>query len=408
MSDQLKDNAPFGKYFTVMLNMDDDDLDPFAYRLLAHYRRVCGRNSEATCFEAVETTAKICQMGITKTRVTRQQLTALGYIRVEQREKGRSLHITLVDRMAENVARYTPIKKDTPTEFNTPTPIENIPTPLSNSIPKEEPSKDNPSKNDSSTPPDVLPPKDLEGKNPMEREKGLPAIPATPPAPLPKVPTKGSPPVVNIHSAAWLDAPADQRVYIGRTSSGYIDVGWGNPYVIDAIHDRAEVIAHYRAYILSTPALLARLPELKDKVLGCWCKPEACHGDVLADLCRTIPQPHVTRIDAWLSAQPPQAVKDDNVYKRNSRVATAMTSVTPLEIYEFVQARRQEDFWAGKWMSLEYVAQNIGAWLHDRRNPRANVSTHTGASETPKHKPVPDYFGRHKPIPPTSAGKPKN
>jgi hypothetical protein len=24
--------------------------------------------------------------------------------------------------------------------------------------------------------------------------------------------------------------------------------------------------------------------ELKGKVLGCWCKPDACHGDVLAEL----------------------------------------------------------------------------------------------------------------------------
>ena len=28
--------------------------------------------------------------------------------------------------------------------------------------------------------------------------------------------------------------------------------------------------------------------ELKDKVLGCWCKPLACHGDVLADIADSI------------------------------------------------------------------------------------------------------------------------
>jgi hypothetical protein len=27
-----------------------------------------------------------------------------------------------------------------------------------------------------------------------------------------------------------------------------------------------------------------QLHELKDKTLGCWCKPEKCHGDVLAAL----------------------------------------------------------------------------------------------------------------------------
>ena len=26
------------------------------------------------------------------------------------------------------------------------------------------------------------------------------------------------------------------------------------------------------------------LDELKDKVLGCWCHPELCHGDVLVEL----------------------------------------------------------------------------------------------------------------------------
>jgi hypothetical protein len=29
---------------------------------------------------------------------------------------------------------------------------------------------------------------------------------------------------------------------------------------------------------------MAALPELKGRVLGCWCAPLACHGDVLAQL----------------------------------------------------------------------------------------------------------------------------
>jgi hypothetical protein len=32
---------------------------------------------------------------------------------------------------------------------------------------------------------------------------------------------------------------------------------------------------------------MAALPELKDKILGCYCKPLACHGDVLVDLIAT-------------------------------------------------------------------------------------------------------------------------
>jgi Domain of unknown function (DUF4326) len=59
---------------------------------------------------------------------------------------------------------------------------------------------------------------------------------------------------------------------------------WGNPFVIGRDGTREEVISKYRAYLLSNPNLMARLPSLKGKVLGCWCHPKACHGDVLAEL----------------------------------------------------------------------------------------------------------------------------
>ena len=67
-------------------------------------------------------------------------------------------------------------------------------------------------------------------------------------------------------------------IYIGRPSK------WGNPFEIGKDGSREEVIAKYRDYIMLKPELLAALPELKGKVLGCWCSPLACHGDVLAEL----------------------------------------------------------------------------------------------------------------------------
>ena len=67
-------------------------------------------------------------------------------------------------------------------------------------------------------------------------------------------------------------------IYIGRPSK------WGNPFEIGKDGSREEVIAKYYDYIMLKPELLAALPELKDKVLGCWCSPLACHGDVLAEL----------------------------------------------------------------------------------------------------------------------------
>jgi len=67
-------------------------------------------------------------------------------------------------------------------------------------------------------------------------------------------------------------------VYIGRPSE------WGNPFKIGPDDDRVEVVDKYRKWLLGQPELLARLPELKGKVLGCWCAPKLCHGHVLAEL----------------------------------------------------------------------------------------------------------------------------
>ncbi len=67
-------------------------------------------------------------------------------------------------------------------------------------------------------------------------------------------------------------------VFIGRPGK------WGNPFVIGRDGDRAEVIGKYRAWIVNQPELMAALGELRGKVLGCYCAPSACHGDVLSEL----------------------------------------------------------------------------------------------------------------------------
>lgn len=66
--------------------------------------------------------------------------------------------------------------------------------------------------------------------------------------------------------------------YIGRGKGSV----WGNPFIIGRDGTRAEVIEKYAAWLRKQPQLVARLPELRGKVLGCHCKPDPCHGDVLA------------------------------------------------------------------------------------------------------------------------------
>jgi hypothetical protein len=89
--------------------------------------------------------------------------------------------------------------------------------------------------------------------------------------------------VRGLDPAAWLADP--DHVYIGRrTPNGWPDSPWRNPFKIGRDGTWEEVIAKYEARIRTRPDLLAALPELRGKVLGCWCAPQACHGDVLSRL----------------------------------------------------------------------------------------------------------------------------
>ncbi|KKL13610.1 hypothetical protein LCGC14_2524010 [marine sediment metagenome] len=85
--------------------------------------------------------------------------------------------------------------------------------------------------------------------------------------------------VVNLRTSAY-------DVYIGRPGK------WGNPFVIGAMHQdhvltRETCIAAFEDWLRHSDkgvALQADLGELRGKRLGCYCKPQACHGDVLVEL----------------------------------------------------------------------------------------------------------------------------
>lgn len=78
-------------------------------------------------------------------------------------------------------------------------------------------------------------------------------------------------------------------IYIGRGSK------WGNPFSHKdgtlakfRVGSRKEAIEKYEEWIKAQPHLMESLHELKDKTLGCWCKPQSCHGDVLKKLADSI------------------------------------------------------------------------------------------------------------------------
>ena len=72
-------------------------------------------------------------------------------------------------------------------------------------------------------------------------------------------------------------------VYVGRRTHGWPQSPWRNPFKEDLHGTRDEVIAAYREHLDHSAALKLRLAELRGKVLGCWCHPEACHGDILCE-----------------------------------------------------------------------------------------------------------------------------
>lgn len=58
---------------------------------------------------------------------------------------------------------------------------------------------------------------------------------------------------------------------------------WGNPFEMPADGDRDTVCDSYEIFFPRKFSLHNRLDELAGKVLGCWCYPQRCHGDYLAN-----------------------------------------------------------------------------------------------------------------------------
>lgn len=61
---------------------------------------------------------------------------------------------------------------------------------------------------------------------------------------------------------------------------------YGNPFKVGIHGDRDACLALYRTYIRWVLDNIDAdfLEPLRGRVLGCWCKPLACHGDVIAEL----------------------------------------------------------------------------------------------------------------------------
>ncbi|CAK7994744.1 Domain of unknown function (DUF4326)-containing protein [uncultured virus] len=91
----------------------------------------------------------------------------------------------------------------------------------------------------------------------------------------------------------WCEDP--NNVYIGRRGVVFVDKlryppqnsPWANPYKISKEISREKCIILYRAHLeelLTDNETLDEFKSLKGKTLGCWCRPDACHGDVILEM----------------------------------------------------------------------------------------------------------------------------
>lgn len=77
----------------------------------------------------------------------------------------------------------------------------------------------------------------------------------------------------------------EDNVYIGKYSPlirGSVKNIWDITMFSDLPAEERD-----RAYIQrieNSRSLMTKLRDLRDKTLGCWCKPGSCHGDLLVEL----------------------------------------------------------------------------------------------------------------------------
>lgn len=71
-------------------------------------------------------------------------------------------------------------------------------------------------------------------------------------------------------------------VFIGRPGK------WGNPFTIGIDGNRTDVLKKYRNWLMDNPEIIRDAKkELTGKILGCWCSPKKCHGDILKEFVET-------------------------------------------------------------------------------------------------------------------------
>ena len=124
IADQLiEDEGDSKKYRTELPNLyDDSDLDPFEFRLLAHYKRV------GYCYESTRTTAAKCRMSVGRVVASRKALAVKHkLIDLSTDVDYGTIGIKVMDKWRENFEHYSSLKRSPHERERSPHELKNKP-----------------------------------------------------------------------------------------------------------------------------------------------------------------------------------------------------------------------------------------------------------------------------------------
>lgn len=83
---------------------------------------------------------------------------------------------------------------------------------------------------------------------------------------------------------AWKSHEYPGVRYIGRAFAGWPESPFHNPFHVGRDGTRAEVLAKFIEYWYAPEQAALRMAALQfseNEILGCWCRPLSCHGDII-------------------------------------------------------------------------------------------------------------------------------
>lgn len=84
---------------------------------------------------------------------------------------------------------------------------------------------------------------------------------------------------------AWESRYHPEIRYIGRAWGGWPESQFYNPFHVGKDGTRAEVLEKFIAYWYAPAQKQLRAAAMQldeNEILGCWCHPLSCHGDIIA------------------------------------------------------------------------------------------------------------------------------